>query len=104
MAAIGEQEYGQLVIQKKLDFNQVNWVTIDFDENGHGKLSDELAEIVYDRADRKWIAAALAHEILYESRSPITYGAESDWFCIEGALAPHGIEFRRLLPDDWYQS
>ncbi len=86
-----------------MDFNQVNWVTIDLDENGHGKLSDELATIVHDREDRKWIAAALAHDILFESRSPITYGAESDWYHIEAVLAPYGIEFRRLLPEEWYQ-
>ena len=104
---MGAQEYGLFVLQDKLDRDQVNWVFFDFIE-GNGEriavLSDELCVIVTDREDRKWIAAAMAHAGLYESVSPITYGAESDWYVIEDALAPYGIQFRRLLPREWYES
>lgn len=101
------QEYGLLVLQKKLDNNQVNWVTIDVREgNGEriGVISDELALIVTDREDQKWIASASSHNILHESFPPIVYGAESDWFLIEVQLGELGFLFERLLPDEWYHS
>lgn len=103
---MGSQEYGLLVLQKKLDYNQLNFVTIDVVEaNGEciARLPDQLEQIVTDREDRKWIASSIAHIILHESTAPIIYGAESDWYSIESALAPHGVAFRRLLPESWYQ-
>ena len=104
-SAMGSQEYGLLVLQNKLDYGLVNFVIIDVvDANGEriATLSDELTAIVTDREDRKWVASATAHETLYAAEAPIMYGAESDWFKIEAALAPHGVKFKRLLPDKWY--
>lgn len=100
------QEYGLLVVQKKLDYNEVDFVTIEvLEANGEriAILNSDLAAIVSDREDRKWVASALSHRILHESESPIVYGAESDWYRIEAALSDHGIKLRRLLPDEWYQ-
>lgn len=100
------QEYGLLVVQKKLDYNEVDFVTIDIVEaNGEriAVLTPALTAIVSDREDRKWVASALSHRVLHESESPIIYGAESDWYQIEADLAGHGITLRRLLPDEWYQ-
>jgi hypothetical protein len=101
------QEYGLLVLQKKLDLNHVNWVTIDVREgNGEriGVISDEMALIIKDREDHKWIASAHSHNVLYGGFPPIVYGAESDWFMIEAQLGEHGFAFKRLLPKEWYQS
>lgn len=101
------QEYGMLVLQAKLDRNHVEWVPVDVLEgNGErlGKIDPELAEIVTDREDHKWIAAADSHNEFFDSFPPIVYGAESDWFGIEARLGEKGFLFERLLPDAWYQS
>jgi hypothetical protein len=100
------QEYGLLVLQKKLDYDQVNWVTVEVREgNGErlGAIAEDLAQIVTDREDHKWIASATSHQVLHESVPPIVYGAESDWFVIEELLRQRGFLFERLLPEAWYQ-
>lgn len=100
------QEYGLLVLQKKLDYDQVNWVTVEVREgNGErlGTIAEDLAQIVTDREDHKWIASATSHQVLYEGVPPIVYGAESDWFVIEELLRQRGFLFERLLPEAWYQ-
>lgn len=100
-------EYGQLVIQNKLDRSLYDFVTIEANEaNGEriALLSAELTAIVTDREDRKWVAASIvAFDDLGET-CPIVYGAESDWYQIEDDLLPHKVTFRRLLPDHWYAS
>jgi hypothetical protein len=101
------QEYGMLVLQKKLDYNEVDWVTIDIqDANGElvATVHPNLEAIVADRADRKWVASAVAHRELLHSESPIVYGAETDWFKIEAQLAEYGIQMKRLLPVEWYEN
>lgn len=105
--AMQDQEYGMKVLQNKIDYLQVNYVPIDvLDANGEriALLSDELETIVHDRADRKWVASSQSTNILYEEIPPIVYGAETDWYVIEQALAEHDIHFERLLPDDWYEA
>lgn len=102
-----DQEYGLQVLQYKLDRNLVEYVPVEFlDANGEriAILSDELTAIVTDREDRKWVAAAQSAKNYFDITSPIVYGAESDWYQIEAALMPHGVEFNRLLPDAWYES
>lgn len=104
--AMQSQEYGLLVLQKKVDYAQVNWVLVDVIEvNGErlGRIDPELAQIVTDREDHKWIAAATAHNELYDTFPPIVYGAEFDWFQIEPLLRQRGFTFQRLLPDAWYE-
>lgn len=104
--AMHSQEYGLLVLQKKIDFGQVNWVLVDVIEgNGErlGRIDPELEQIVTDREDHKWIAAATAHQVLHGTFPLIVYGAESDWFPIESRLCPLGFAFQRLLPDEWYE-
>ena len=100
------QEYGLQVLQYKQDRNLVEYVPVDvLDANGEriAILSDDLTAIVKDREDRKWVASAQSANILFDSKAPIVYGAESDWYKIEGALQPHGIVFHRLLPEEWYE-
>jgi len=102
-----EQEYGLLVLQSKLDRNQVDYVTIDsLEANGEHIATLEPAHeaLVTDREDRKWVACALAARILLNQVPPIVYGAETDWFIAENGLKKLGLCFQRLLPDDWYIS
>jgi len=100
-----EQEYGMQVLQSKLDRNLADYVPIDsLEANGeHIALLDPAHEaLVEDREDRKWVACALAAQILFDQVPPIVYGAETDWFIAEAQLRGIGLCFQRLLPDDWY--
>lgn len=104
--ALRDQEYGLLLLQDLEQTQRINFVTIDWDHaEGAAALPAELAAIVTDKADRKWVAAASAHTELFEGQfPPIVYAAESDWFVIEEVLRQRGFLFERLLPDAWYQS
>lgn len=100
-----EQEYGMQVLQYKLDRNLADYVPIDsLEANGeHIAVLDPSHEaLVTDREDRKWVACALAAQILFNQVPPIVYGAETDWFIAEAQLRGIGLCFQRLLPDDWY--
>lgn len=101
------QEYGMQVLQNKLDKNLAEFVPIE-SLQGNGEhiavLAMELEALVTDREDRKWVACALAAEILFGQVPPIVYGAETDWFIAEKQLMGIGICFQRLLPEDWYTS
>ena len=102
-----EQEYGMQVLQYKLDRNLADYVPIDsLEANGeHIAVLDPAHEaLVTDREDRKWVACALAAQILFDQVPPIVYGAETDWFIEEAQLRGIGLCFQKLLPDDWYTS
>lgn len=102
-----EQEYGMQVLQSKLDRNLADYVPIDsLEANGERIAVLDLAHeaLVTDREDRKWVACALAAQILFDQVPPIVYGAETDWFIAEEQLIGIGLCFQKLLPDDWYTS
>lgn len=102
-----EQEYGQQVLQSKIDRTQVEFVPIDtLEANGEhiAVLEPEHEKLVTDREDRKWVACALAADVLHGVVPPIVYGAESDWYAAEAQLKAIGLCFVRLLPDEWYQA
>lgn len=102
-----EQEYGMQVLQYKLDRNLADYVPIDtLKANGeHIAVLEPAHEVlVTDREDRKWVACALAAQILFDQVPLIVYGAETDWFMAEGQLKGIGLCFQRLLPDDWYNT
>jgi hypothetical protein len=102
-----EQEYGMYVLQSKIDRMQVDDVPIDsLEANGEhiARLDPAHEVLVTDREDRKWVACALAAQILFDQVPPIVYGAETDWFMAEEQLKGIGLCFQRLLPDDWYTS
>lgn len=102
-----EQEYGMMVLQSKIDRMQVHDVPIEsLKANGeHIAVLDPAHEgLVTDREDRKWVACALAAQILLDEVPPIVYGAETDWFVAEEQLKGIGLCFQRLLPADWYTS
>jgi len=102
-----EQEYGQQVLQSKFDRAQVEFVPIDtLQANGEhiAVLQPQHEALVTDRADRKWVACALAADVLHGAVPRIVYGAESDWYAAEAQLKAIGLCFVRLLPDEWYQA
>lgn len=102
-----EQEYGLQVLQSKIDRTQVEFVPIDtLKANGEhiAVLKPQHEALVTDREDRKWVACALAADVLHGVVPPIVYGAESDWYAAEAQLQEIGLCFVRLLPDEWYQA
>lgn len=101
-----EQEYGMLVLQSKIDRQQIEYVPIETEVDGGdvlGKFPHFMADVTLDRSDRKWIAAAYATSTYLESMPKIAYAAETDWYVIEAQLQQHGFRLRRLLPISWYQ-
>ena len=102
-----EQEYGLMVLQHKVDQNQVDYVTVDvLEANGEriAVLEAQFAGLVTDREDFKWIACARSAHVLHCEMPTIVYAAETDWFIAEPNICPHGFLFQRLLPDEWYLS
>lgn len=102
-----EQEYGLQVLQSKIDRTEVEFVPIDtLKANGEhiAVLESQHEALVTDREDRKWVACALAADVLHGVVPPIVYGAESDWYAAEAQLKAIGLCFVRLLPDEWYQA
>lgn len=102
-----EQEYGLQVLQSKLDRSQVDFVPIDaVQANGEhiAVLAPQHERLVPDQEDRKWVACALAANVLHGATPPIVYGAESDWYVAEKELMAIGLQFIRLLPETWYQA
>lgn len=102
-----EQEYGLQVLQSKIDRMQVEFVPIDtLEANGEhiAVLAPQHEALVTDREDRKWVACALAADVLHGMVPPIVYGAESDWYAAEAQLKAIGLCFIRLLPDEWYRA
>jgi len=102
-----QQDYGLQVLQRKRDKKQIGLVIVDISDESSGDdviahLDEPLKTIVHDSDDRKWVAAAISAQILFGSNPPIVYGAETDWFFIEAELRAHGLDFIRLLPDEWY--
>lgn len=105
--SLHHQEYALEVLQRKRDRGLIRYVPVKVIEaNGErvAALPAELEQIVTDREDRKWIAAARATRKYLGFTAPIVYAAESDWFHVEEALRLYGIVFCRLLPDDWYKA
>lgn len=101
-----EQEYGMKVLQHKIDHYLAEHVPIEtLDANGEhiAVLAPEHAAIVTDREDRKWVACALAALEYLDETAPVVYGAETDWYVAEQALRAIGMDFRRLLPEGWYE-
>lgn len=102
-----EQEYGMFVLQSKIDRMLMDEVPINsLEANGEhiAVLEPAHEALVSDRDDRKWVACALATQILFDQVPAIVYGAETDWFIAEEQLKRIGLCFQRLLPDDWYTS
>lgn len=102
-----QQEYGMQVLQNKLDRNLVEYVPIEsLESNGeHIAILDPVHEVlVTDREDRKWVACALATQILHDKMPTLVYGAETDWYLATAKLEAIGLCFMRLLPDAWYSA
>ncbi len=96
---LSEQDYGWLALMRKRDKNEVVWVGLNMDANGHALLEPELAIAVTDREDRKMVAAALA-AISAGHNCKLTVACDTDWLDCQASLQTAGLEVEHLL-EDW---
>jgi len=93
------QDYGLLAILNKHDRNEIVWVELQVDRDGHAVLPSELEEAVTDLADRKMVAAVLAaNEEAPTCR--LTNACDTDWLDCGDAIAAHGVSVEHLI-EEW---
>ena len=88
-----EQDYGWLALMRKKDKNEVIWVGLELDVDGHAVLVPSLADSVTDLADRKMVSAGLA-AISEGHVCKLTNACDTDWLDCKAPLAAAGLEAR----------
>lgn len=71
---------------------RLTFVTIQFDEHGHAKLSTDL---IHDPNDRKFVAVSLQ----FQPPAVIVNSTDTDWEEARNKLEQQGIPLRSLCPD-----
>lgn len=94
-----EQDYGLLVMRKKMDLDQVVWVELVTDNNNHAVLPKDIATAVTDLEDRKMVAAVLKAKA-EENHCKLTNACDTDWFDCKAVLAANGVEVEQLI-EEW---
>ncbi len=97
-----EQDYGWLAIMAKKDRDEVVWVGLEADADGHAVLPDTLAAAVTDLADRKMVAAILAAQEQGNVCSLVN-ACDTDWLDCAHELTAHGLEVRHVI-EDWLRN
>lgn len=90
------QDIGLIVVAEKLQ--SARFVGVEYDEHGHGRLSETLELVVHDRSDRKFVAAAHIDR-RNGDQSRIVNAVDSDWCAWESALKAEGIDVEHLIGD-----
>ncbi|MBP6559980.1 MAG: hypothetical protein KA212_06800, partial [Burkholderiaceae bacterium] len=99
---LGEQDYGWLALMAKRDRNEVVWVGLEHDADGHALLEPTMAEAVTDLADRKIVAAGLA-AIAAGHPCQITNACDTDWLDCNVPMEAAGLDVEHLL-EDWMRA
>jgi hypothetical protein len=94
-----EQDYGWLAIMSKKDRNQVVWVGIEVDADGHATLPAGLGSAVSDLADRKMVAAVLTAKA-EGHECQLVNACDTDWLDCTRALHDAGVHVHQLL-EEW---
>lgn len=95
-----EQDYGWLAMMAKKDRDEVIWVGIKVDADGHALLPESLANAVTDLADRKMIAGILAAQA-EQHACKLVNACDTDWLDCEKQLIDHGVQVEHLLEHEW---
>ncbi len=97
-----EQDYGWLALMIKKDRDEVVWIGLETDRNGHAVLPDSLALAVTDLDDRKMVAAVLAAS--KEGHAcKLVNACDTDWLDCAEALATHGVAVEHLI-EPWLKA
>jgi hypothetical protein len=91
-----EQDYGWMALMLKKDRNEVVWIGLEMDADGHAILPATLAPDVTDLADRKIVAAVLAGQA-EGVECKLTNACDTDWLDCADALTVHGVEVEHLI-------
>lgn len=96
---LSEQDYGWLAMMAKKDRNEVVWVGLSKDADGHAILPTSLAHAITDKADRKMAAAVLAAQTDHHICALVN-ACDTDWLDCADALKQHDIRVEHVL-EDW---
>lgn len=97
-----EQDYGWLAMMAKNDRNEVVWIGLTIDTDGHAVLSPDLTAAVTDRADRKMVAAVIASRD-HVSSCKLTNACDTDWLDCADALSNNNIDVEHLI-EHWLRN
>jgi len=100
---LGYEDYGIQVVQNKIDTQAVDYVKVDYDKHGDGKLPPKLENVVHDRADRKMVAAGL-DALQSHGKTCIAFAGDTDWhgsYCSMSMTATPGVFGARLVATPW---
>ncbi len=96
---VGFNDYGIQVVMSKWSTGAVDCVSVDYDNNGHGVLKKELADVVHDLDDRKMVAAAVASHKVY-GEGCVAFAGDTDWHDWEDTLDKHDVLLEPII-EDW---
>lgn len=90
---LAKSEYGRMVIAEKLTKGQYKPAEVEPDGDGHALILHAAADEVFDREDRKMVAAAL------ESGAAIANACDTDWCELEhtGTLGRLGVRVHHVI-------
>jgi len=90
---LDKSEYGRMVIAEKLTKGQYKAVEVQPDGDGHALILHDAVDEVFDREDRKMVAAAL------ESGAAIANACDTDWCELEhtGTLSRLGVRVHHVI-------
>lgn len=96
-----DQDYGLMVYRDKLTKCEYDHVTIAWDiSDGQSErvavLEKSLTEVVYDRSDRKFVAACIEARDEY-GQATIVNACDTDWLNWEQVLSDHGIVVEQII-------
>lgn len=92
-------DFGIQVVIDKMSRDQVDYVAVYYDHDGHGILTDTLEPVVHDLADRKMVAAAIEAHTNY-GEGCIAFAGDTDWHEWENALSDHHIILEPII-EEW---
>jgi len=95
---LGFNDYGLKMVEHKWDTCSVDQVDILFDDDGYAYLDENLAALIHDTSDRKFVAAALA-AIDGCGECLIANSGDTDWYDWEEVLRTVGVEVEQIIPE-----
>lgn len=96
---LDKSDYGRMVIAEKLTKGQYRPVEVERDGDGHALILHDCAGEIFDREDRKMVAAAM------EAQAAIANACDTDWCELEqrGSLGRLGVTVHQVI-ETWCRS